>query len=462
MVMPCFMSERRAQSVRVALFNESRFGVSAARAFCPACQSRGTLFQRAGHGRPRQFVLQASPARESLARRRTASLAASRIRWGRECPRLAPGLLRGRAAGRDSRARHWLKPPPTKLAEKRTYHVACEAAPALRTALLAVSSTAAGAGTFPSCGFELPQLESASIWTPFRRARRQCKHRWLVHLDKCIDCSIFCQLLQRCSLSMALVSKPSAAPHRSMWAALLDKKAAGLRNVCRRFQRHRVRPAVAALRPKAEGAGRRVAAFDPERRRGGFGEIRGAARSGRRLRGLLRSYRSRGPRSAAAAGCRTRTRSSIMRHRTPTASSSACSSVSELGPLPAVIGGYIGNPWKAQPWIECMMAQGSAKGRWPGTGWWWRRGGRGYAFDELPVVGEWPAAARAGDAAPAKHDRRVVAELGRVEAADDQRRAHAARRPGHRRRRRAARQRGRTRASAPCAPPRRPTRLTEH
>ena len=36
--------------------------------------------------------------------------------------------------------------------------------------------------------------------------------------------------------------------------------------------------------------------------------------------------------------------------------------------LPAVIGGYIGNPWRAQPWIEDAMAQGSAKGRWPGTG----------------------------------------------------------------------------------------------
>ena len=36
--------------------------------------------------------------------------------------------------------------------------------------------------------------------------------------------------------------------------------------------------------------------------------------------------------------------------------------------LPAVIGGYIGNPCKPQPWIADAMAQGSAKGRWPGTG----------------------------------------------------------------------------------------------
>ena len=33
-----------------------------------------------------------------------------------------------------------------------------------------------------------------------------------------------------------------------------------------------------------------------------------------------------------------------------------------------MIGGYIGNPWRAQPWIADAMAQGSAKGRWPGTG----------------------------------------------------------------------------------------------
>ena len=58
--------------------------------------------------------------------------------------------------------------------------------------------------------------------------------------------------------------------------------------------------------------------------------------------------------------------------------------------LPAVIGGYIGNPWKAQPWIADAMARGSAKGRWPGTGLVVETGrGSGYAFDELPVVGDW-------------------------------------------------------------------------
>lgn len=33
--------------------------------------------------------------------------------------------------------------------------------------------------------------------------------------------------------------------------------------------------------------------------------------------------------------------------------------------LPAVIGGYIGNPFYAQPWIEDALAVGQRKGRWP-------------------------------------------------------------------------------------------------
>merc|ERR1711966_573549 len=33
--------------------------------------------------------------------------------------------------------------------------------------------------------------------------------------------------------------------------------------------------------------------------------------------------------------------------------------------LPAVIGGYIGNPFVAQPWIEDALAVGQRKGRWP-------------------------------------------------------------------------------------------------
>ena len=79
----------------------------------------------AGHGRPRKFVLQASPGSwESLAR---SPHGESRCKQGfggaENVPQAGawPSKPRGRAAGRDSRARHWLKPLPTKLAEKRTY-----------------------------------------------------------------------------------------------------------------------------------------------------------------------------------------------------------------------------------------------------------------------------------------------------------------------------------------------------
>lgn len=59
--------------------------------------------------------------------------------------------------------------------------------------------------------------------------------------------------------------------------------------------------------------------------------------------------------------------------------------------LPAVIGGYLGNPFQGQPWIEDAMVQGSAKGRWPGSGLVVDTGrGTGYAFNDLPGVGQWP------------------------------------------------------------------------
>ncbi|KAL7462658.1 hypothetical protein ACHAXS_003035 [Conticribra weissflogii] len=61
--------------------------------------------------------------------------------------------------------------------------------------------------------------------------------------------------------------------------------------------------------------------------------------------------------------------------------------------LPAVIGGYIGNPFTAQPWIEDAMAVGQKKGRWPNmalildetTG-----SVLTNKFTELPLVGKWP------------------------------------------------------------------------
>lgn len=59
--------------------------------------------------------------------------------------------------------------------------------------------------------------------------------------------------------------------------------------------------------------------------------------------------------------------------------------------LPAVIGGYIGNPFLPQPWIEDALAVGQRKGRWPDTA--LEIGEDGSIvnkFDELPVVGDWP------------------------------------------------------------------------
>jgi len=60
--------------------------------------------------------------------------------------------------------------------------------------------------------------------------------------------------------------------------------------------------------------------------------------------------------------------------------------------LPAVIGGYIGNPFVGQPWIEDALAVGQRKKRWPdmavvleeGTG-----KLQANSFQELPLVGEW-------------------------------------------------------------------------
>lgn len=67
--------------------------------------------------------------------------------------------------------------------------------------------------------------------------------------------------------------------------------------------------------------------------------------------------------------------------------------------LPAVIGGYIGNPFAAQkPWIEDALAVGMRQGRWPDTALELSDGDGTFAggvvtrnkFAELPVVGGWP------------------------------------------------------------------------
>ena len=61
--------------------------------------------------------------------------------------------------------------------------------------------------------------------------------------------------------------------------------------------------------------------------------------------------------------------------------------------LPAVIGGYLGNPFKAQPWIEDALAVGQRKGRWPNTALILDEETGAVAknkFKELPWVGTWP------------------------------------------------------------------------
>jgi AhpC/TSA antioxidant enzyme len=60
--------------------------------------------------------------------------------------------------------------------------------------------------------------------------------------------------------------------------------------------------------------------------------------------------------------------------------------------LPAVIGGYIGNPFVGQPWIEDALAVGQKMGRWPDTALELAADGTVATnkFCELPLVGEWP------------------------------------------------------------------------
>ena len=58
--------------------------------------------------------------------------------------------------------------------------------------------------------------------------------------------------------------------------------------------------------------------------------------------------------------------------------------------LPAVIGGYIGNPFVAQPWIEDALAVGQRKGRWPDNALEIQDGGVILSkFKALPIVGTW-------------------------------------------------------------------------
>ena len=60
--------------------------------------------------------------------------------------------------------------------------------------------------------------------------------------------------------------------------------------------------------------------------------------------------------------------------------------------LPSVIGGYLGNPFTPQPWIEDAMAVGQVKGRWPDTALELDDDTKAIKvnkFAELPYVGGW-------------------------------------------------------------------------
>jgi hypothetical protein len=62
--------------------------------------------------------------------------------------------------------------------------------------------------------------------------------------------------------------------------------------------------------------------------------------------------------------------------------------------LPAVIGGYLGNPFKGQPWITDAMAVGIRQKRWPDNALELSTTNTGVVvankFAELPLVGNWP------------------------------------------------------------------------
>lgn len=57
--------------------------------------------------------------------------------------------------------------------------------------------------------------------------------------------------------------------------------------------------------------------------------------------------------------------------------------------LPSVIGGYLGNPFSEQPWIETALVQGNSKGRFPTNALEMEGTKVVNKFASLPVVGNW-------------------------------------------------------------------------
>jgi hypothetical protein len=59
--------------------------------------------------------------------------------------------------------------------------------------------------------------------------------------------------------------------------------------------------------------------------------------------------------------------------------------------LPAVIGGYLGNPLRGQPWIQDALEVGQRMGRWPDNALEIAEDGTvSNKFEDLPLVGSWP------------------------------------------------------------------------
>ena len=124
MARPGFTSERRAQSVRVVLFNERDSGVSAPRAFLPSLSEPGDASTAgpATAGRVNSYCRPAlAPGNRWLARRRGDSRCNRGFCGAELSPWLAPGSVsRGGAPPAAIHERSSSSSLPTKMAEKRT------------------------------------------------------------------------------------------------------------------------------------------------------------------------------------------------------------------------------------------------------------------------------------------------------------------------------------------------------
>ena len=177
--------------------------------FCPACQSRGTLHRGAGHGRPRKFVLQASPGSwESLAR---SPHGESRCKQGfggaENVPQAGAWPSKPRGARRRPRftSETLAQALPTKLAEKRTC-ASRRPQTACSTALVGFQAPATAAQGLPIVRVHASLAgEPKTRYTPRSRCRLRCRasHRSLHRLRRqleqfCARCHRLHTQLQSC------------------------------------------------------------------------------------------------------------------------------------------------------------------------------------------------------------------------------------------------------------------------